>query len=323
MFVLSRLCRTSVIIAIKLLKAKSKLKNTHYFCPVDLRGVKRVSRLIFAFCAFFFAGCLDMEMVEVHESDEPTQVSVEVLSELISTFDILDDFASTNKVLNKRDDALLPNGVNVKCIDEDFEDGDGVEVELDFGKLGNEPFGVLCKDEKYRAGRINIKLDKPYSEVGAQMRVTFPQHYTFFSGNGGTMTEFDGKIIVNRTEEDKLVLTSNDLNAHYNGVVSNLESDILVVRESDLGEGILDDVILFGGTVSVTNGGVSTILSTQSPLKKIYTRSCAKHIIRGKMDVEITNSSSEMYIDFDPYKDEACDNVIEITVNGKSVITSY
>ena len=32
---------------------------------------------------------------------------------------------------------------------------------------------------------------------------------------------------------------------------------------------------------------------------------------------------SKIEIDFDPYQDNACDNVVSITVNGKTIIHKY
>jgi hypothetical protein len=307
-----------------LLKANSILINTHYFCGlVYLVLVKRIVLILIAASVIFINGCGERAMVEIPETNESVENSLDVLSEVISTFDIIDDLASTQKLLFKKEDPFITSEVEVVFTDTSFSDGDGVSVELDFGPLGNTPQGVLCKDGKYRAGKFSLSLSKPYSENGAELVVHFSAGSPFYSGNGEVMTELRGDIVLDRKKQDEIECTTDNLKVIHNSELFDVEVLLSIFKESDYGIGLKNDILLFDGEVNLADNQSTTTLSTNAPLKKVYTLDCAKNVIAGDLSAEFSGTESEVSVEFDPFEDEACDNIVAITINGKTVIHAY
>ncbi|NNJ56071.1 MAG: hypothetical protein HKP14_08060 [Bacteroidia bacterium] len=271
----------------------------------------------------FLCGCTEDSVIEIKEDNETTLTSLETLSELISTFDILDDLASSHDAFKKKENELLPSDAKLTYHDVSFIDGTGVDFEIDFGKLGNEPSGLLCKDGKYRAGKILVKLTRPYSEIGTVMTVVFPKEQPFYSGDGSNMERFVGTIKLTREDDDEITLITETLESGQAGSASDVSADLLITKEVDNGIGILNDEVLFGGELKIENAASSVEMKSIQPLKKVYSLICAKNIVGGELSVKLSESISDIYIDFDPDNDEACDNKVAIVINGKSVIYNY
>ncbi len=270
-----------------------------------------------------FWGCVEEPVIEIPVSNDPATSSLSALAEVISTFDIVEDVVSRNEFFLKKDDSFLPSSVIFYFTDTSFNDGDGLEAMLDFGSLGNAPHGVLCKDHKYRAGKIWLSLNKPYNESDAQLTISFSSEFPFYSGDGEVMNAMKGNLTLTRASDNELILESSDLIFTTKDKDYQFQSNISITHEEDYGIGLINDILGFQGNVVITGDLEEVRLSTVMPLVKEYTLDCAKHILEGVMDIEVSSSSSEMSIDFDPYKDGACDNKYELTVNDKSVIYEY
>lgn len=76
-------------------------------------------------------------------------------------------------------------------------------------------------------------------------------------------------------------------------------------------------------SLMLCQSGVKYSATVTESLKKHYIQGCISNIIDGKLNFEIENSASIVNADFDPYDDSACDNVVLITINGKSVVYEY
>jgi hypothetical protein len=260
----------------------------------------------------------------IPESSKSTENSIKSLSEVISTFDVIEDFASSSHLFMKRDESLMPADAVVEVIDPTFDDGDGIEALIDFGSLGLEPHGLLCKDNKYRAGIIRLQLDKPYSEVDAKLTLTFDEKSPFYSGDGSEMCEFKGSILISRVSEKELKL-------HCGELILTLEdenpvtiiADLSITCISDSGVGIVDDELDFDGKLEINTPDEKLTLSIIEPLQKDYELSCAQYIKAGIIDVKLEKSISEIAIDFDPDGDNTCDQTVGITVNGRAFRYSY
>ena len=268
-------------------------------------------------------GCTVEVPKEIEETDQVANTSLTVISELISTFDIVQDFVQHSDVFFKKDEILLPSTVLLYPIDTSFLDGDGISVVLDFGDLGATPHGVLCKDKKYRAGRIVLELTKPYTEIDAKLKVKFEEEFPFYSGDGQTMTAFNGQFTLLRASVKEILLHSDGLKLETKDVEQILDADVSINLDEDNGAGILNDVMSFEGVLTLSNGVSETIISTLSALQKNYTLDCVQNIVSGEMDIDLSASASEVLVDFDPDNNMACDNIVELTVNGKSVRHEY
>lgn len=277
----------------------------------------------FVVLAVALGGCTEYTLPEVPISSESTEASLSVFSELLSTFDVVSDFSSSNKLFLKKDQSLLPNGLIINYIDTIYKDGNGVIIELDFGSLGDEPRGLLCKDNKYRAGKILMTLDRPITEPNAQFQITFSKEEPYYTGNGKDMTQLIGSMQLVRISETLVKLTMEDLNATIEDQNQSISGylDIFTIKES--GIGIINDELAIEGILQVISPNSTIELSTVKPLMKNYKLECAKHIVDGDLKADILETNSTIDIDFDPDQDQACDNKVSMTINGKTVIYIY
>ena len=84
--------------------------------------VKKIVLGILVCGLFGFYGCSDVEPFEIPETNEQTVAPLNVLDELLSTYDIIEDMATFSDFIQKQDESLLPNEVEIEYIDDDFDD---------------------------------------------------------------------------------------------------------------------------------------------------------------------------------------------------------
>lgn len=281
----------------------------------------RNSFLFIGFILMIFSvSCTSNDVIEIRQSDEGISQSIKVVDELIAAFDAIDDLVSVDSIMAVKGDAFITPDVKVTFMDASFTDGDGVEVVFDFGPVTQSPRGILCKDGRYRAGKITAYLSQPYTEIGANLTIVFPGDEPYYSGDGIDMVTFVGEAVLERTSIQQMQCKAQDLHARYLNVDHTVESDLLISKILDGGLGLHNDVMLFDGSVTTRNDQHVIDLTTVSPLMKKYTAECASNIVSGEMSSSFAQGKSEVLIDFDPYDDEACDNLVSITINGKTVM---
>ena len=268
-------------------------------------------------------GCQEEPILEITETDETSQISLNVVSEILSTFDIVQDWSTGDLLYFKKDESLMPSDVVVSYIDTSFIDGDGIKLGFNFGFLGQSPHGLLCKDGKYRAGYFTVSLNRHPQDIDAKLVIEFPEDNPFYSGNGESMMEISGAMVIKRISDDELKLTTTQLSVIENKEAKRVDATIAIRELADNGYGIVNDQLSFDGTLSVTDNQLTISLATTLPLRKNYTLECAKNIVEGKLNVNISNSISAIDIDFDPDNDAACDNKVSLCINGKTVIYRY
>ena len=268
-------------------------------------------------------GCKDDNRLEVSINSESTEVSLSLLTEVLSTFDIVSDLSSSNVLFVKKDKSLLPNGLVINYIDTTFQDGNGLKIELDFGDLGEEPHGQLCKDNKYRAGKMMITVNRPMSQLNATLEVSFSEEFPYYTGNGKKMVKLVGQMGLLRKSETEIILTIKDLTTSIEEKNHAIAATFSVQTLQDGGLGIVNDELSFSGTISVIDSTSGLLFSTTNPLIKNYALTSAKYILDGDLLAVLPETHSTMHVDFDPDKDRACDTKVALIVNGKRVIYTY
>jgi hypothetical protein len=264
-------------------------------------------------------GCTE-GIEEVKETIQSAEDNALMETEFSALFDVMDDEASTNEKLGKTGGTILPSSATLTFTDDKFDDGDGVEFSIDFGGLGSSaPFGVLCQDGKYRAGVVNASLSKPYSEIGAVLTITLNENDSFFAGNGARMSQLIGVLTVTRKSVDEVEV---DLNGGMlktdQGKQMELSYTRLIERIKDSGPGIWKDEFLITGSGNGVNvNGEAFTVNIDEALKKIVDAGCSKTFVKGVVSLKLTDSDKQITIDYDPFDNEACDNVVEADVNGK------
>lgn len=279
---------------------------------------------VFLICGLVMSslfGCKQADMAEIKQTAAPAELLINSISELYSTYDVLDDFISNSELLGKKGESLIPNSVLITILDGTYSDGDGVEVSLDFGPLKQEaPHGVLCKDNKYRAGVIVLRLDKKYSEVDARLEIAFDSSKPFYSGNGSQMMKFVGGLVVEKLGDNSLFLESEELMLESDDFgAMHFECNNTVVKTVDNGKGIYDDEITVDGNYQIKDDqGNKFSASIEESLEKDYQAGCIRNIVSGVLNITENYNASSISVDYDVYGDKACDALVEITINGKS-----
>lgn len=243
-------------------------------------------------------------------------------TQLSGIFDVVDDVSSSDGRLGKTSGTLLPSGAVLVFTDSLWDDGDGKEFYIDFGPKGSlAPFGLLCQDGKYRAGKLNMKLSKPYTQIGAELDIMLTAGDSFFSGNGTDMYQIVGNKRITRTAENILDIQVQNMEIHDMGSVIRWNSNGQIVRTVDAGPGIWMDQfeITGGGNGQNRNGEDFTVTIDEALLKKIES-GCAKTFIKGVITLNVTGSGKKIMVDYDPYDNGACDNLAEADINGKKTI---
>lgn len=275
--------------------------------------------------SLFWGACDSQDFVEVKESTEPVEMFLRTVTEFYSTFDVLDDFISTEELLGKKDERLLPNSVQFVVTDSSFTDGDGISAYLDFGDLGAQaPYGVLCKDNKYRAGRIYFMLNLPYSYPLAQLNIIFDSDKAFHSGDGTDMMKFEGDFTIGKFGPHSIILKSSPLKlTDPTGHTVDLLCNNVVEKYVDNSRGVMNDEIGVKGDFTLKDGSVTYVGEVSEALRKNYTPSCISNFISGVFTFESSNSHSEIEADFDPFDNQECDNLVSVTINNKRSILTY
>ena len=168
-----------------------------------------------------------------------------------------------------------------------------------------------------------MSLNRHPQDIDAKLVIEFPEDNPFYSGDGESMTEISGAMVIKRISDDELKLTTAQLSVIENKEEKQVDATIAIRELADNGYGIVKDQLSFDGTLSVTDNQLTISLATTLPLRKNYPLECAKNIVEGKLNVNISNSISAIDIDFDPDNDAACDNKVALCINGKTVIYRY
>ena len=268
-------------------------------------------------------GCNSVDVIEIRDNHKSTETCISLLSEFLSTFDIIKDVVTSENIFNPDKLTVLPIGAELVYLDTTFFDGDGMDVLIRFGDLGISPHGLLCKDNKYRSGGILLSLDQDYLLDNSTLKISLSIDEPFYSGDGKQMTKLTGGLKFQRIETDRIKVKCNEfklVNSEAD-ILMSADLDIIEVKSNTLDE--LDDHICVGGDIELQSGSESATFTITSPLLKQTDYDCLRFISNGQIQVDKTSTISDIIVDFDPHQDLGCDRLITITTNGKRVFTHY
>ena len=285
------------------------------------RPFYRIALPIIAGTMLLFTAC-EKALDNITETTTSAEDLVAAESAMASAFDVVDDIASTDGRVLKGGSTLLPAGAKVVFSDSVFYDGDGVDFTIDFGPYNpNAPVnGLLCADGKFRAGTVQINVNKPYSELSSVVTATFPTVHPYYVGTGATstMTKVLGSLVATRTGAETATLEVN------NASITNLEGTSTFTSIKNFkrtaGNG---DAGCYGDMYEVTGNGSGTnhngeeyeMEITETLVKKIQD-GCANTFVSGVIALKNKGASGVLTIDFDPAKEAACDSQVEVTLPG-------
>lgn len=269
----------------------------------------------------FFTSCNDGSLLEFRETVDAAEDNATLETEFTALYDLLDDVSATDPKLGKTGSTILPSGATLNYLDTSWIDGDGKEFLIDFGPLGTvSPKGMLCKDGKYRAGKVRITLNKPFMQVGSILDVKLDENDQYYSGDGEKMTQLTGNFTIIRTGQETLRMEV------VNGIAKTDDGRELkwtlvnrtVQRTKDAGPGVWGDHFKIEGEASGIgrNGDEFTVSITEPLIKKMET-GCASAFVKGRLTISVNNGSKIIKVNYDPFNNEACDRVAEADINGR------
>jgi hypothetical protein len=244
-------------------------------------------------------------------------------TEFMYISDAVCEYLADDAHTGKTGEFLLPGNVAVVFSDSSFTDGNGVICSIDYGNLenGSSKKGILCSDGRYRAGKINLYMNKRWSQLPCTVDISISNSDNYFSGNGTDMYHISGVKRIVRNSEDTYVHTvTNAKIARPSGTIS-WNSERVATRVLDAGlPGIAGDKFEISGTSSGTNSmGEMFSVETISPLEKIVQVGCSATFVSGEL--QITNpDGKELTVDYDPFGNKACDKSVKIKSNGQERI---
>jgi len=268
-------------------------------------------------------GCNNDDVIEIRDNHKSTETCISLVSEFLSTFDIIKDVVTSENIFNPDKLTVLPIGVELVYLDTTFFDGDGMDVLIRFGDLGTSPHGLLCKDNKYRSGAILLSLDQDYLLDNSTLKILLSTDEPFYSGDGEHMTKLTVGIKFQRIDTDRIKVKCNEfklVNTEAD-ISMSADLDIIEVKSSTLDE--LEDHICVRGDIELKSGLESATFTITSPLQKQADYDCLRFISTGQIQVDKSSTISDIMVDFDPHQDLGCDRLITITTNGKRVFTHY
>lgn len=265
-----------------------------------------------------FAAC-EKAIDDVRETTTSAEDIVIAESAIASAFDVVDDISSTDGRMQKNGSTLLPSGAVVEFTDSSFTDGDGVEFSVDFGAYdANQTInGLLCADGKFRAGKVTITANKPYTELGCVIEATFADGSdAYYIGDGTNMAKVLGALKATRTGTETATLEVIGGKVVYSNGTVEFNSSKTIKRTVGNGQpGSYGDQYEVTGSGDGKNrdGQEFTINITKTLLQKVED-GCASTFVEGVMELKITESGATLKIDFDPEGDGACDRLVRVTL---------
>ena len=237
-------------------------------------------------------------------------------TEAAGLFDVSDDMNETNL-----QSVVVPQGATFRWIDS----LSAVRVyELDFGPLGTAaPYGKLCGDGRYRAGKMRITVSYPYKSIGAVATITTGSTDSFYSGDGSNMTQVISDITIKRTAVYSFEISVNNSKLIFSDGKAATHSGVRYVTKIS-GQTTLgiwgDEYEVSGSGSGVNREGESYTWNITTPLLKRLQLGCARTFVKGVISVRNTDAGRSLDVDFDPYNNAACDRTAKAIIGIRSVI---
>ena len=268
-------------------------------------------------------GCDNDDIIEIRDNHRSTETCISLVSEFLSTFDIIKDVVTSENIFNSDKLTVLPIGAELVYLDTTFFDGDGMDVLIRFGDLGTSPHGILCRDNIYRSGAILLSLDQDYLLDNSTLKITLSANEPFYSGDGEHMTKLLGGIKFQRIGTDRIKVKCNEFKLINSEADVSMSADLDIIEVKSNSSDETEDHICVGGDIELKSGLESATFSITSPLQKQSDYDCLRFISTGQIQVEKSTTISDITVDFDPHQDLGCDKLITITTNGKRIFTHY
>lgn len=239
-----------------------------------------------------------------------------------ATFDAAFDVITSDKKFGKTETSIIPSTVDIIFLDSSFDDGDGLEVVVDFGKLGtSEPKGTLCQDGRYRAGKLTIKVNQSIQSSNFRGNVIITDKDSFFTGNGTDMAQLTGTTTISLAGPSSIRVVVSNAKLIDGEKIITWSSDRIINQKKDKGPGLWGDEYEVTGTAQgINREGEEFLVTIDTPLLKRLESGCASTFVQGVVTVSAKEGNQVISINYDPYDNSACDKYAEANLNGRKTI---
>ncbi len=206
-------------------------------------------------------------------------------------------------------------GCKLILIDSSTQDGDGMEYEIEYN-------GNMSKmDRKIRSGKIEVSINYSHREIGSVTEIKIDDKSPLSISNS---TSFIGVVAgefeLQRNVGDRVDAVIKKMEFNLEDPIEDLDEEMTgsfayswISGESS--QGLLYDQVKFvgQGTVEIDDNYYNFEITL--PLEKSYELGCSDYILKGI--VELKREKEQFKIDFDPFNNNACNDIIKIYKNGK------
>jgi hypothetical protein len=175
--------------------------------------------------------------------------------------------------------------------------------------------GCICRDGKFRSGKVVMNFTAPIRKPGAVLTITFDDFRLNRKKIEGT------KVVKNKSETGLFAYSTEIIDGKVswpNGRGFSYEASKIVTQVSGIdSRKVRDDVYKIGArTKTVYNNGITVIKNTETPLMKAV---ACPWISDGVLKVSINNR--DIYVNYAAPNGGACDNKALIKwANGERLI---
>ena len=298
----------------------------YYFCISKVYKPKQNMKHMKFFFLIFVSGSLlwaIQSCKSVQDAKDNISSAVDFANaetEFSGAFDVTDDINQSDGKIKKGSGYILPSGAIFTWVDS-VMDADGIKYDLDFGPLGTTvPYGLLCRDGKYRAGKLHVAVSKPYSTIGCAVTVSAASGDEYHSGIGATMTKIEGVLSITRSATETLDVSISGGKVTFAGKTASFQGTKTITRTAGSGTpGAWGDEFTINGSGSgVNSDGDSYTWQINTPLIKRLQLGCARTFVKGVIEIKNTTASTALSVDFDPLKNEACDLTARATIGKRT-----
>ncbi len=240
-------------------------------------------------------------------------------TEFAAIYDAVADFSANNGNTGKTGELILPGAARVFFTDSLLSDSDGIVFTIDYGLLNNGGLtkGIICKDGRYRAGKIHVGMTKRWTSFPCIVTISISTADNYFVGNGVNMYQLSGLTTVSRSSETAFTIDISNATFQRDNGTAKWECNRTAAITLNSPGGVWGDEMEIIGTSSGTNkNGVSFTAETVSPLKKVISLSCLETFVKGEW--QLSSGGNTFTVNYDPDNNEHCDRKISVSVNGKT-----
>ncbi len=206
-------------------------------------------------------------------------------------------------------------GCKLILIDSSTQDGNGMEYDIIYS-------GATSKmDRKSRSGKIHVEINYSHREIGSVTKITIDDQKPIkISNSYQFIGALSGEFEFQRNVGDKVDLLIKkmefNIDDEFQGLEDHLDGALKYSWISgEASQGLLYDQLKFTGQGTVELDENKFNFNVNLPLEKSYELGCSDFILKGI--IELKREKDQYKIDFDPFNNNACNDIIKVYKNGK------